>query len=102
MHVTLQTWFSFEIQIYINGRAHLAKMLDKENIGYKRYDNCFLQIDNLERAQELPTTPVAPSRLVPSIALKSLVYCILKTPQTRMEQWPGGFLPFHCSSNRYD
>ena len=53
MHVKLQTWFPFEIQIYINGRAHLAKMLDKENIGYKRYDNCFLQIDNLERAQEL-------------------------------------------------
>ncbi len=24
-----------------------------EGIGYQRYDNCFLQIDNLERAQEL-------------------------------------------------
>ncbi|KJS00174.1 MAG: hypothetical protein VR68_07625 [Peptococcaceae bacterium BRH_c4a] len=53
MHVKLQTWFPFEIQIYINGREHLAKMLDQEGIGYQRYDNCFLQIDNLERAQEL-------------------------------------------------
>jgi len=53
MHVKLQTWFPFEIQIYINGREHLAKMMDQEGIGYQRYDNCFLQIDNLERAQEL-------------------------------------------------
>lgn len=53
MHVKLQTWFPFEIQIYINGREHLAKMLDQEGIGYQRYDNCFLHIDNLERAQEL-------------------------------------------------
>ena len=53
MHIKLQTWFPFEIQIYINGREHLAKMLDQEGIGYRRYDNCFLQIDNLERAQEL-------------------------------------------------
>ena len=53
MHVKLQTWFPFEIQIYINGREHLAKLLDQEGIGYQRYDNCFLQIDNLERAQEL-------------------------------------------------
>lgn len=53
MHVKLQTWFPFEIQIYINGREHLAKMLDQEGIGYQRYDNCFLQIDNPERAQEL-------------------------------------------------
>jgi hypothetical protein len=31
----------------------LAKLLDQEGIGYQRYDNCFLQIGNQERAQEL-------------------------------------------------
>lgn len=53
MHVKLQTWFPFLIQIYINGREYLAKQLDKEGICYKRHDNCFLQIDDLKRAQEI-------------------------------------------------
>lgn len=53
MHVKLQTWFPFEIQIYINGREYLSRLLDQEGIRYTRYDNCFLYIDNIERAQEL-------------------------------------------------
>ncbi|HQU32648.1 MAG TPA: hypothetical protein PLA96_14270 [Candidatus Brocadia sapporoensis] len=35
MHVRLQTWFPFQIQIYINGREWLAKRLDGEGIGYQ-------------------------------------------------------------------
>jgi len=53
MHVKLQTWFPFEIQVYINGREHLSKQLDKAGIGYKRYDNCFTHIDDIEKAQEI-------------------------------------------------
>ena len=36
MHVRLQTWFPFQIQIYINGREWLAKQLDCKGIGYQR------------------------------------------------------------------
>ena len=53
MHVKIQTWFPFMVQIYINGREYLSKKLDKENIKYSRYDNCFTDIENIERAQEL-------------------------------------------------
>ena len=53
MHVKIQTWFPFMIQIYINGREYLSKKLDKENITYSRYDNCFTDIDNIQKAQEL-------------------------------------------------
>lgn len=53
MHVRLQTWFPFQIQIWINGRERLARQLDKRRIGYQRYENTFLQIDDLRAAQKL-------------------------------------------------
>ncbi|GJQ23168.1 MAG: hypothetical protein HBSAPP01_09580 [Candidatus Brocadia sapporoensis] len=53
MHVRLQTWFPFQIQIYTNGREWLAKRLDGEGIGYQRYDNSMVQVDDGERAQEI-------------------------------------------------
>jgi hypothetical protein len=53
MHVKLQTWFPFEIQVYVNGREYIGKQLDKIGIGYKRYDNSFLDIDDIQKAQEI-------------------------------------------------
>ena len=53
MHVRLQSWFPFTIQIYVNGRERLSRELDQLGIGYERYDNCFLTIDDLPRAQQL-------------------------------------------------
>ena len=53
MHVRLQTWFPFELQIYINGREWLCRQLEARGIGYQRCDNCLLQIDDLKTAQQL-------------------------------------------------
>lgn len=52
MHIRLQSWFPFTIQIYVNGRERLARRLDELGIGYERYNNCFLRIDDLARAQK--------------------------------------------------
>jgi len=35
----LQSWFPFDIQIYVNGREWLARQLDQRGIRYDRYDN---------------------------------------------------------------
>lgn len=53
MYVRLQSWWPFEIQIYINGHEWLARQMDQAGIGYVRYDNCFWQIDELQQAQAL-------------------------------------------------
>lgn len=53
MHIRLQTWLPFTIQICINGRSWLAKQLDSAHIDYERHDNCFTRIDNSARAQQL-------------------------------------------------
>jgi len=53
MHVRLQSWFPFTIQVWVNGREWLARELDQEGIGYTRYLNSFQDIEDLERAQQL-------------------------------------------------
>ncbi len=53
MNVRLQTWFPLRIQICINGREWLARQMDHANIEYRRLDNCFPWIGDLEKAQEL-------------------------------------------------
>src|SRR4051794_33722096 len=47
MHVRIQGWIPYEIQVYINGREWLARQLDKRAIGHVRYDNSLLAVDDL-------------------------------------------------------
>jgi len=53
IHVRLQTWFPFEMQVYVNGREWLARTLDRAGLGYRRSDNKFLWIEDWQRAQQL-------------------------------------------------
>lgn len=53
MHVRLQSWAPFTIQVCVNGREWLARKLDAQSIGYEKHDNCFTAIGDLGRAQEL-------------------------------------------------
>ena len=53
MHVRLQTWLPFTIQIYINGKEYLKKQLSKENIAFTSYDNSITSVSDLQRAQVL-------------------------------------------------
>jgi hypothetical protein len=51
MHVRLQTWLPFTVQVCLNGREYLARQMDRLGIGYEQRDNCFTRIDDLPRAQ---------------------------------------------------
>jgi hypothetical protein len=53
MFLKIQTWFPYNIQIYINGREYLSKILDKNNIEYATYYNSFSYIEDFEKAQQL-------------------------------------------------
>ncbi len=39
MFIKIQTWFPYNVQIYINGREYLSKLFDKNNINYEMYHN---------------------------------------------------------------
>ena len=53
MHVRLQSWFPFDMQVYINGREWLARRLDEQGLAYERHDNAFLHLSDPQAAQAL-------------------------------------------------
>ena len=53
LHVRLQTWFPFSIHVCLNGREWLARQMDAAGIGHVRRDNCFIDIADVNKAQDL-------------------------------------------------
>jgi hypothetical protein len=53
MHLRLQTWYPFQVNLWINGRHWLGRQLDQAGIGYQKKGNTFLRIADLPRAQQL-------------------------------------------------
>jgi len=53
MHLRLQTWFPFQIEIGLNGREWLARQMDKVGLNYQRQDNYFAWISDAAKAQRL-------------------------------------------------
>ena len=52
-HLRLQMWAPFSVHVCINGREWLARQLMQAGIGFDQRDNCFVDLDDLPRAQEL-------------------------------------------------
>jgi hypothetical protein len=53
IHVKLQTWFPFPVQVYVNGHDWLARRFDRRGVAYTKQDNVFVHVDDFERAQKL-------------------------------------------------
>ena len=46
MHVRVQSWAPYDIQVYVNGREWLARQMDRAGIGYLRSDNKIIAVDD--------------------------------------------------------
>jgi hypothetical protein len=53
MHVRVQTWFPFTVDICLNGRQWLAHQRDQAGIAYRQCDNCFVWVDDFAETQKL-------------------------------------------------
>ncbi len=53
MHLRLQSWFPFQVQICINGREWLSRQMDRYQMNYAQKENCFTWISHLKGAQRL-------------------------------------------------
>ena len=56
LHVRVQTWLPFNIHVVINGRDWLARQLQQAGVAYEQRDNCFVDVADLAKAQQLLTT----------------------------------------------
>ena len=52
-HVRMQTWLPFSVHVCVNGREWLSRQMDRAGIAYRRRDNCFVWVQDVERAQAL-------------------------------------------------
>jgi hypothetical protein len=53
VHVRVQTWLPFTIQICLNGREWLAQQLQRCGSGFTQVDNCVFDVADLPLAQRL-------------------------------------------------
>ncbi len=53
MHVRLQSWFPFEIQVWMDGREWLSRKLESRGISFERYDNSLTRVGDGKVAQAL-------------------------------------------------
>lgn len=53
MHVRLQSWFPFLVNVCLNGREWLACQMKQAGLDYERRDNCFAWVQDVSRAQRL-------------------------------------------------
>jgi hypothetical protein len=52
-HVRVQTWFPFTVDLCLNGRDRLARQMDQAGLAYRQRDNCFVWVQDADRAQAL-------------------------------------------------
>jgi hypothetical protein len=53
IHIRLQTWFPFTVQVYVNGHSYLAQQLLQRRLGFTQQDNAFTALDDPQAAQKL-------------------------------------------------
>lgn len=53
LHIRIQSWFPFQVQVCMNGREWLAKQMDAAGIAYVRQDNTFGWVADFAAAQTL-------------------------------------------------
>jgi hypothetical protein len=82
LHIRLQTWFPFSMQVCINGRRWLANKLKRAGISFVQHDNTFTEIGDCQRAQQFLDQL---TRRDLSRWLKSLTKEI--SPLTRHPEW---------------
>jgi hypothetical protein len=53
IHVRLQTWLPFTVQVYVNGHEWLAQQMVQKKLGFVQQHNAFSQLDDPVQAQRL-------------------------------------------------
>lgn len=53
MHVRVQSWFPFTVDVCLNGREWLARQMDKAGLKYVQRDNCFTWVEDPVKVQGL-------------------------------------------------
>jgi hypothetical protein len=53
VHVRVQSWLPYFLHVCLNGREWLARQMDQAGLDYTQRDNCFVDVADFQRAQQL-------------------------------------------------
>ena len=53
MHVRVQSWVPWTVDVCLNGRLWLARQMDAAGLAYRQQDNCFVWVQDWAKAQGL-------------------------------------------------
>lgn len=53
MHVRVQSWVPWTVDICLNGRMWLARQMDAAGLAYRQQDNCFVWVEDWAKGQAL-------------------------------------------------
>ena len=53
LHLRLQSWFPFQVDVCLNGRHWLARQLDEAGVAYRKRENCLVWVADMTQAQAL-------------------------------------------------
>jgi hypothetical protein len=53
IHLRLQSWFPFLVNVCLNAREWLARQMDNAGLAYEQRDNCFAWVKDVPKAQRL-------------------------------------------------
>ena len=53
IHVRLQTWLPFTVQVYVNGHEWLAQQMVHQKLGFVQQHNAFTQLDDPDQTQRI-------------------------------------------------
>jgi hypothetical protein len=53
LHARVQTWLPFNVTVCVNGREWLSRQMDAAGLGYRRRENCFVDLADAGRTQAL-------------------------------------------------
>lgn len=56
MHVRIQTWAPYSVQVYINGREQLCQQLDNSGIAFERSSNKILEVSDFDTLNSFSET----------------------------------------------
>ena len=71
MVIRVASFFPFQTTYYLNGHSYMEQELNKHKIGFRKNDNAFLAVDDVEQLQ------AAADRLSPEVIRKQLDYWTL-------------------------
>lgn len=86
MHIRIQSWLPLTVRVCLNGREWLSRQMAEAGIGFVQQENCFVQISDFQKAQELADAQLCTGW----VATLNELLAVVHPPQAELypEGWP--------------